>query len=336
MRLKLSVLLAFFAASCDSDIAGLYERVETDSWRQTPTDKVDILWVIDDSNSMRAEQESLAEGFESFSAELEATGVDFHIGVITTTFLYDDPNRGVLIATKGGERFLTNQTKDYVSEFQTLVQVGIEGDGKEKGLEAAAHALSPSMAAGSNQGFLREEANLLVVFVSDEDDCSDYGALTDLKNTACYTDREALVPVVDFVDQFNALKTSADRVLLGAIVGPENTSSCADAYTGTRYIEAAAISGGISASICEDDWSSVLYDLGLNATGIFTTFQLSHGAQTGTLVVTIDGAVVPEVTNEGEAGFLYNDDTQTITFYDPWVPPRDAEIIATYTIKPGT
>jgi hypothetical protein len=39
---------------------------------------------------------------------------------------------------------------------------------------------------GPNAGFLRPDAHLLVVFVSDEDDCSDEGVLDGLVNFLCY------------------------------------------------------------------------------------------------------------------------------------------------------
>jgi hypothetical protein len=331
MRFALGVVAVVLVGGCDPDFGGIEERTETDVWQQTPTDQVDILWVIDNSNSMQLEQSLLSAGFSSFASELEDTNTDFHLGVITTDFEYDSPDRGRLI---GDPPYLTPDD-DYLAEFTERALVGLNGSGKEKGLEAAEYALSPEMSTGLNAGFLRGSANLLVVFVSDEDDCSDEGRLGSADNTACYSDRELLVPVEDYVTRFQALKVSQDQVQIGAIVGPENATAICDDTTlpGKRYIDVARLTGGISGSICETDWSTVLYDLGLNATGIFVTFEMSHGAKPGTLVVEVDGATVPESEFDG---YTYDAEARSITFHGLWIPERGASIEATYTVEPGT
>ncbi|QDG51510.1 hypothetical protein FIV42_12370 [Persicimonas caeni] len=50
----------------------------------TEPEKVDILWVIDNSGSMCQEQEALRDEFDSFIEEFTARNIDFHIGVTTT------------------------------------------------------------------------------------------------------------------------------------------------------------------------------------------------------------------------------------------------------------
>ncbi len=61
--------------------------------------------------------------------------------------------------------------------FRCMALLGTDGDTYEKGLEAAERALTPPLAAegGPNDGFLRPGAFLVVVFLSDENDCSDRG-----------------------------------------------------------------------------------------------------------------------------------------------------------------
>ena len=46
--------------------------------------KLDLLWVVDDSGSMCQEQKILRDNFDRFIDEIDASGVDFHIGVTTT------------------------------------------------------------------------------------------------------------------------------------------------------------------------------------------------------------------------------------------------------------
>lgn len=297
-----------------------------DTWEQAPQTDADILFVVDDSFSMTEEQQALADGFQSFMAELEDAGSDFHIGVISTSQETNDPDRGILL---GDTPFLTRQD-DYLNEFRARVQVGTGGSDKEKGLEAAAWALSPESLVLHNVGFLRPEANLLVVFVSDEDDCSDDGRLDGMDSSACYTERDLLVPVPEMVARIHDAKNSGELVQIGAIVGPYD-DSCTDAFTGWRYVDAVFETGGVLGRICDGDWSNVLSLLGGNALGILTTFKLSHAADIATLEVTVDGVPVPQDENNG---WTYDWVHWLLQFHGTAIPERGAQIVAEYDIAP--
>jgi hypothetical protein len=119
---------------------------------------------------------------------LAAFRADFHIGVITSDVgvcderipsaqdpdgLHDPtPQRGCL---QGG---LITAADDVADRFASAMQsVGTYGSGFERSMEAARIYLDPQSrrAPGCEDdldGFLRPDAQLLVVFVSDEDDCS--------------------------------------------------------------------------------------------------------------------------------------------------------------------
>jgi hypothetical protein len=338
-------LMLGLLAGCGDDISFSYQKT-VDEWKQSPTDQVDILWVVDNSNSMQLEQSLLGAGFTSFAQELDDTKTNFHLGVITTDFDYEDATRGQLLSEPGCPGVIDQDTEcanpdnptetwDYVNVFINRAQVGLNGSGKEKGLEASAYALSPAMTTGPNAGFLRDEANLLVVIVSDEEDCSDAGRLALEEPTACYEKTELLTPPSEFIDQFRNLKSSRDQVQFSAIVGPEDATSICDDTTlpGRRYLEVTAGTGGVSGSICDTDWSEILYQLGLNATGIFTTFELEHGAVDGSLEVFVDGEPVPASPTEG---YTYDAENYAITFHGIWIPERGATITAKYDIEPGT
>jgi hypothetical protein len=136
--------------------------------------------------------------------------------------------------------------------FTCIARLGIQGCGFESQLEAARKALTE----GVNPGFLRKDAFLAIVFITDEDDCSAQNAtlfdpsqqgLTDplgpLTSFRCFefgikcdvNDRNAvgarqncvpsndqpyLFPVGDYIDFFKKLKGSEDRVIMAAIAGP--------------------------------------------------------------------------------------------------------------------
>ncbi|MEQ1564003.1 MAG: hypothetical protein ABMA64_00070 [Myxococcota bacterium] len=326
-RYAITILLTL--AGCPSE-RNLFEQVKTDVWAQAPTNLVDILWVIDDSASMTEEQNVLVNGFASFASEVDTSGTDFHLGVITTSFDYADPARASL---RGDPPFLT-PADDYQALFPERALVGIGGEDKEKGLEAAVWALQPTLnlPGAPNDGFVRKDAQLLTVFVSDEEDCSDEGALEGQPPEACYQQMDELPPVDGFVDALRDLKPG-DRgaVQVAAIVGTSR-STCPDVYTGNRYVQAAGLTGGLVGDICQSDWSQMLGDLGLNATGIRTQFQLSYAAQPDTLEVYVDDEKVP---GDPVNGWTYDEPSWYLEFHGDAIPPRGSAVSATYTVQPG-
>ncbi len=101
----------------------------------------------------------------------------------------------------------------------------------EQGLAAAYGALSPT-GANKEQAkeFLRDDAYLVIIFVSDEDDCSadkiigedyhDQCALLDIVDKGAGSPKGGpLVDVSTFVNRFKAIKDDPSRVIVAAIAG---------------------------------------------------------------------------------------------------------------------
>jgi hypothetical protein len=76
----------------------------------------------------------------------------------------------------GGTRILTAGSLTLVADFTANVLVGTNGSSKEQPFRAARLAVTDRIADGTNAGFLRPGARLAIVFLSDEDDCSDSAA----------------------------------------------------------------------------------------------------------------------------------------------------------------
>lgn len=165
-----------------------------------PIRDLDILVVVDNSGSMRQEQDSLAANFDRFINVLTTTlGTlpDLHLGVVSTDLGAGPYNiaactgsgdNGVLqnapsgaCETPGPEPFIidsleadgsrtTNYNGALADAFSCIAKLGITGCGFEQQLEAMRRALNGSNA--QNNGFLRDNAVLAVLMVTDEDDCS--------------------------------------------------------------------------------------------------------------------------------------------------------------------
>lgn len=168
--------------------------------------KLDILFVIDNSNSMKEEQEGVARELTGFIDELRKGGgvpSDFNVGVVTTSvylngrlgmqpFYVQFPQQagklrpvpapladgGLDNENANGERLLLGTDPDLLTKFDLLVRQGVAGSGQETPFEAVRLALLTDLVnvpldQGGNKGFLRDEARLLVVVLTDEDDCSE-------------------------------------------------------------------------------------------------------------------------------------------------------------------
>lgn len=184
-RATVTVLTAFALAqlcACDEVPANAVTDCNVSI---APSVKTDILFVIDNSNSMAEEQANLKANLGSFVSALKASPVaqDFHVGVTTpdvTVFGWDAVGTPIQITSRtpgaliGSPAVLDGASPTFVSDFQARVDaVGLGGAGWEQPFRAMRLALTSPLLGGANAGFLRPGARLAVVFLSDEDDCSD-------------------------------------------------------------------------------------------------------------------------------------------------------------------
>lgn len=195
--------VATLAGCPDREVAKVDPRQNREQQKEVPVQinrDIDILFVIDDSGSMREEQASLTANFQRFINVLnniEGGLPNVHIGVVSTnvgagTFgidgcgangdngsLQNAPN-GVCetptdkwirdIANQDGSRDQNFAGNDLASTFSCIAGLGTTGCGFEQPLESMRRALNGSNNA--NNGFLRPDAFLAVIIISDEDDCS--------------------------------------------------------------------------------------------------------------------------------------------------------------------
>jgi len=330
MKRQYSLLAMLLLAACEQENE-VYRQTHEDVFYQVPTDLVDILWVVDNSLSMADEQAEVADKFSDFISSVEDTDLDFHIGVITTDMDSSDLGRGRLL---GDPIYLTQDTPNYAELFAERVQVGTKGSDREKGIDAAYTALSEPMISGSNAGFLRDGATLSIIYVSDENDCTDRGALDVYTEAqACYEHSDELVPVRELLADYSELKSNGERILVSSIVGPEITQNCDGAVPGFRYETMAEGFGGIIGNICQDNFASIMERLGLQVSGELTSFQLTYSATEGTIEVWVNDDSVPE---DELNGWTYDTEYAIVYFHGDEIPVRDSTIAISYEIVPGS
>lgn len=156
--------------------------------------KVDYLFVIDNSASMGPYQRRLVENFGTFIEGVQRSQDSLdsvHVGVLTTDAYSPNANGctglGDLVTRTGGynsstsecgpfaagNRYMTEED-DLAEAFECTAKVGTEGSNSEQPLAVIGYALNDNKLAqgGCNEGFLRDDALLVIVVVTDEDDPS--------------------------------------------------------------------------------------------------------------------------------------------------------------------
>ena len=193
-------------------------------------DGVDIIWVIDTSGSMNIYDEELLAGIEAMMLALPSSG--WRLAMMS-----NDPAEASIEAQF--PLVPGDSLQDAIDMYTAM------GRGhREEGFDAAYEYLVNNSYA---QTWLRQDAALLVVFVSDEEDQSD--------------DHFPLVS--QFTSWFSSQRNGSAYV--ASIVNVEQADSVCErtpsVYNiGYRYMEATNYFGGTVVDICAGDWSPGVTD----------------------------------------------------------------------------
>lgn len=268
--------------------AGQYAG-EGDDHFEVPTDPPsDIIFFVDQSCSMDDDATSLANNFEAFITQLSTYTTDWHIIVAND----DDGcnNTGIL----------TSSTTNYQSRFETAVSAG-GGVWTEAGLTVTGNAVDETDSGECNSGFLRADALLHIIMVSDEPEQS-------LRSWDTY------------VNAVVTKKGDAARVKYSAVAGDvpggcRSGSNSAD--PGTGYYDAVNYTGGEFLSLCSN-WSSSVGVLA-DASVSMSTFTLTRTPVPDTITVAVNGVDQP-------GGWNYDATTNSVEF-DPAYVPGEGDVV---------
>jgi hypothetical protein len=328
----LAALLAVGLAACDKD--GFADQGfsidpnhRSERWIQLDPEPVDVLWVVDTSGSMLDEQAKLAENFPAFIRFFVDEALMFRIGV-TSTNVFEEETEGLDGRLNGDPPWLEPDTPGLEDAFVERAYMGIDDHhSDEKGLHASWTALE-ELGDSDNAGFIREEANLAVVVLSDEPDYSEVGD----------AGSDAVIGWEEYAAWLDDFKGDPTRTQLSALVGisedgPEDPDGCEHedlppddqsgwgygAARGDGYLEAALATDGAAHSICKAEWAGILNHLGLAAAGLMTRFVLTEVPDVGTIRVTVGGI--------NESSWVFDEPTNAVVFVDYDAVPRAGESV---------
>lgn len=324
MRFAPWLLLAGLAGCSDYDLV-TWDGV--DVYTQEPPEAVDILLIVDNSGSMQPYQADLSGSFDTFIQYFVGANVDYHIAITTTDDGTDDLTNG-LAGRFVDDTIITPETEDPADVFSDLVRVGTSGTGTEMGLKTAYLALTEPLISGANEGFLRDDAALSVIFVSDEEDSSPW-------------------PVNDYINGFFEIKGHRDRGVFNAsalTVTDERdcTASEAQASTpGDRYVDVASQTHGLIANLCDDDFDHIVTDLSLNASRLTNVFQLTKDPNPNDIHVTVESEGVETDVPCDSGDWTYDrvdvagEDVPAVIFDLANIPPVGSRISIRYSFGSG-
>ncbi len=267
---------------------GFDPGIHLDTFAQYPRPGSNTLLVLDTSPSMAAHQANVTSNLEWWRDYLVWSGMDANVGVLTA-----DPADGLTLVQ------LNSLEPDFAAHFDAAVAVGSSGTGGRACLERAVQALSPSMRAGPNAGFLRAPYGLSVICVTDGEDESPSSA----------ADYAAALQALAFVPRFT---------VLGA-----QTPSCPG--DSGKLAGVAALTGGDALDVCSGQLSTVLggssnfipyrprYEFFLTSTPDLTLAPLD---------VRIDGGVATDWT--------YDPASNAIKFDPLQAPPPGSTLTVAY------
>jgi hypothetical protein len=248
--------------------------------------KVDILFVNDDSASMINKQNKLGAALNPFITNLK--NVDWQLG-ITTTDITDGPfgQKGNLIPMKGTSlNILNKDVPNYAAVFANTIHADVLETCNEADIPCPSSDERPLMAAvmamqkryTQNAGFFRDGADLAIVILSDEDEGSDG------------TNAIAAIAVMQ---AFNAVFGNGRTLTAyGIIVRPGDTACYTEqaptsGHYGNYISQFVALTGGVTGSICDADYSSTLAAIGQRVHDAVKSLTLKYLPDASTVQVNI-------------------------------------------------
>ena len=289
-----------------------------DKWEQS-TPKVDMLIVIDNSGSMDDEN------------RIALANADFHIAVTSTAMTpYTAGWTQCPGGANGGEagrffpvdnsrpRILTPTTPNVKQALFDNTKVGL-CHWDERFFDPVLAALTPPLVSSTkapgtpwpddgNAGFLRDDARLALLAVSDADDDNDVVSPP---------------PVSEMVGKLSQVKKGAlDLISFAGIVGLRMCNNVEQ--VGTRYMEIARQMNGKLYDICDLNNFGTMLDDALGTLLLpLSSFPLSaHPRDAAAIAVTVNGAA--------RTDFRYDAGTNRIVFPQDALPPPGSHISATY------
>lgn len=207
----------------------------------------------------------------------------------------------------GAPTILLSSMSDLRDRFICNMAVGINGSGSEAGIATMLWAFMEPNISGVNGGFLRSDAFLALIVLSDEQDefSAQYG----------YTDDY----VVNFFDNLKRPSDPEDKNRYYSISAAVNNNDppCGGFTSyGGRYISLAQRTGGVVAGIC-GDFAEAVTQISQGIAQATSEIRLNREPIETTIRVYRDGREMPQNSLNG---WSYNASRRSVQFHGSYIP----------------
>lgn len=279
--------------------------------------KVDLLFVVDNSKSMLQYQQRLAAKVQDMIDTLNGLGMDYRIAVTTSTMAKnsDYPSARKLV---GSPYYLTRAN---VNLLPDRIIVGESGSDLERSLDAMKFVTGTDYA----DQFLRDEALFSIIFISDEvDQSSEFGN----PNNDDF---------INYLNQRRPAFSDGTRGWIANYIGILTNQSCdvlgGHVSIGTQFIKLVDASNGVKSSICAADLSGAVANIKAKIIGQLTAYRFKDIPNKSTIQVTVGGRAIHEdaangwtletETNNGVTVYL-------LKFHGDAIPAADERVTVDY------
>jgi len=287
---------------------GVYEQWITQEYIQEEIPLLDIIFVIDNSGSMNIFHQHLASQMTNFMNAFVISGADYHMSFVTTDKGY--------FQGSGAVYWIDNTFINPIDWAQGVITgIGVHGSAYEKGIEYARAVLQNTdslKGAAPGTPFWRDDATLVIIYVSDEPDFS-AGTWN------------------SYTSFFDTIKTDVNLVRHFGVIG-DYPSGCSYQYGnyfrtvgfGSGYWNMTQRYNGDWYSICAADWGQQMQDLADTVTTrkIFAIDEPDP----------IENSIIVYVNGQLVTNWSYDLNSNSIIFDDNAVPEPSQTIKIEYAI----
>lgn len=269
-----------YAAYAEGSAVMSNEKIQ--NWIQDSKLIVDIVWIIDNSGSMYPFQMLLAQNIEAFMNIFLGYTPDFRMMFITTD------------SSEIYGNIIDGSSTDPVAEAASIINsIGITGSGWEKGLQ---HFHECVAVGGECNSFLRPNAALVAIFVSDEPDHS-------------VTTLSSLISMVDYLKP----GMFTPYAIIGDVPAGCTSSGGWNPQAGWGYWDLVDYYASSWWSICDSDWGTQMQEIA-ESVSIKTKFYLDEeDPHVETIRVWINGQLIEE-------GWEYDEEENAVIFSIDFAP----------------
>ncbi len=241
--------------------------------------QLDIVLVLDDSNSMLADNQRLAQRLQGFVNDLTTAGFDWQMCVTVTRaqrISSSDPNLywGASNNWTGKSSaptwVINSSTPNPYNIFTSTINAigaGNVGSDDERGIKAAWwHLWNGDPYYAGTSGCYRKKSGLSVIILSDEDERSVGGDQTQVYYQGEYKALEEDDLPATYVNHVKTTFGNDKRFTVNSIIVRPGDSQCMSAqdsegsksHFGVKYNELSQLTNGYVGSICDGDYSTNL------------------------------------------------------------------------------